>query len=162
MQKQSRRNLLKNAVTAAAAVTGAAAVSAKAGAAQASGKLEKKSYSGKVNTDNAKAEVPLFSSAVSYGNLLFLAGVGAHFKGTIEEHTKHVLDELEKNLVAAGSSMEKVLKVNVYLNDINDWAKMNTVYAGRWGKIPPVRTTVAPAGGIPGNSLVEIDLIAYI
>jgi len=162
MQKQSRRNLLKNAVTAAAAVTGAAAVSAKAGEAQASGKLEKKSYSGKVNTDNAKAEVPLFSSAVSYGNLLFLAGVGAHFKGTIEEHTKHVLDELEKNLVAAGSSMEKVLKVNVYLNDINDWAKMNTVYAGRWGKIPPVRTTVAPAGGIPGNSLVEIDLIAYI
>jgi len=162
MQKQSRRNLLKNAVTAAAAVTGVAAVSAKAGEAQTSGKLEKKSYSGKVNTDNAKAEVPLFSSAVSYGNLLFLAGVGAHFKGTIEEHTKHVLDELEKNLVAAGSSMEKVLKVNVYLNDINDWAKMNTVYAGRWGKIPPVRTTVAPAGGIPGNSLVEIDLIAYI
>src|SRR5258708_21448461 len=33
-----------------------------------------------------------------------------------------------------------------YLNDINDWAKMNTVYAGRWGKVPPVRTTIAPAG----------------
>ena len=162
MQKQSRRNLLKNAVTAAAAVTGTAVVSAKSVKAQVSGKMEKKSYSGKTNADNAKTEVPLFSSAVSYGNLLFLAGVGAHFKGTIEEHTKHVLDELEKNLVAAGSSMEKVLKVNVYLNDINDWAKMNTVYGGRWGKIPPVRTTVAPAGGIPGNSLIEIDLIAYI
>ena len=105
---------------------------------------------------------PLFSSAVSYGNLLFLAGVGAHFEGTVEEHTKHVLDELEKNLKCAGSSMEKVLKVNVYLNDIKDWGKMNTVYAGRWGSIPPVRTTIAPAGGIPGNSLVEIDLIAYI
>jgi enamine deaminase RidA (YjgF/YER057c/UK114 family) len=52
--------------------------------------------------------------------------------------------------------------VNVYLNDIKDWARMNTAYAGRWGKVPPVRTTVAPAGGIPGNSLVEIDLIAYI
>ncbi len=39
--------------------------------------------------------------------------------------------------------MEKVLKVNVYLNNIDDWAKMNTVYAGRWGKIPPVRTTIA-------------------
>jgi 2-iminobutanoate/2-iminopropanoate deaminase len=161
MQKQSRRNLLKNAVTAAAAVTGAA-VSVKSVEAQASGALEKKSHSGKTNADNAAAAVPLFSSAVSYGNLLFLAGVGAHFKGTIEEHTKHVLDELEKNLIGAGSSMEKVLKVNVYLNDINDWAKMNTVYAGRWGKIPPVRTTIAPAGGIPGNSLVEIDLIAYI
>ena len=144
-----------------AAVAGAA-VSVKSVEAKASDKLEKKSYPANTNADNAAAAPPLFSSAVSYGNLLFLAGVGAHFKGTIEEHTKHVLDELEKNLIGAGSSMEKVLKVNVYLNDINDWARMNTVYAGRWGKIPPVRTTVAPAGGIPGNSLVEIDLIAYI
>jgi enamine deaminase RidA (YjgF/YER057c/UK114 family) len=161
MQKQSRRNLLKNAVTAAAAVTGGV-VAVKAAEAQTTGTLEKKSYPAKTNADNAAAAAPLFSSAVSYGNLLFLAGVGAHFKGTIEEHTTHVLDELEKNLASAGSSMEKVLKVNVYLNDINDWAKMNTVYGGRWGKIPPVRTTIAPAGGIPGNSLVEIDLIAYI
>ncbi|MGC1461897.1 MAG: RidA family protein [Terracidiphilus sp.] len=158
---QSRRALLKNAVVAGAAVAGAA-VSIKPVEAKASDKLEKKSYPANANTDNAAAAPPLFSSAVSYGNLLFLAGVGAHFKGTIEEHTKHVLDELEKNLIGAGSSMEKVLKVNVYLNDINDWARMNTAYAGRWGKIPPVRTTVAPAGGIPGNSLVEIDLIAYI
>ena len=161
MQKQSRRNLLKNAATAAAAVAGTA-ITAKAAEAQASGALVKKSYPVKTNADNAAAALPLFSSAVSYGNLLFLAGVGAHFEGTIEEHTKHVLDELEKNLIGAGSSMEKVLKVNVYLNDIKDWARMNTVYAGRWGKVPPVRTTVAPAGGIPGNSLVEIDLIAYI
>jgi 2-iminobutanoate/2-iminopropanoate deaminase len=159
MQKQSRRNLLKNAATAAAAVTGVAMTT---GAAQAeTEKLEKKSYPTNPNADNAKGEPPLFSSVVSYGNLVFLAGVGAHFKGTIEEHTKHVLDELEQNLIRAGSSMDKVLKVNVYLNDINDWPKMNTVYAGRWGKVPPVRTTIAPAGGIPGNSLVEIDLIAY-
>lgn len=157
MEKQSRRGLLKNAAKAAVAVTGGAAL-ARTADAQASSKPEKKSY----GPPPKNGEAPLFSSVVSYGNLVFLAGVGAHFKGTIEEHTKHVLDELEKNLAAAGSSMEKVLKVNVYLNDINDWAKMNTVYAGRWGKIPPVRTTVAPAGGIPGNSLVEIDLIAYI
>src|SRR5580692_2814999 len=160
MQKQSRRNLLKNAATAAVAVTGAAVATASAQAEPQA--VEKKSYPTNPNADNAKGEPPLFSSVVSYGNLVFLAGVGAHFKGTIEEHTKHVLDELEQNLIRAGSSMDKVLKVNVYLNDINDWAKMNTVYAGRWGKIPPVRTTIAPAGGIPGNSLVEIDLIAYI
>ncbi len=161
MQKQSRRSLLKN-VVAAGAVTAGSAISVKTVAAQVTGKLEKKSYPTVKNSDNKAATTPLFSSAVSYGNLLFLAGVGAHFKGTVEEHTKHVLDELERNLIAAGSSMDKVLKVNVYLNDINDWARMNTVYAGRWGSIPPVRTTVAPAGGIPGNSLVEIDLIAYI
>jgi 2-iminobutanoate/2-iminopropanoate deaminase len=159
MQKQSRRNLLKNAATAAVAVTGAAVATTSAQAEPQA--VEKKSYPTNPNADNAKGEPPLFSSVVSYGNLVFLAGVGAHFKGTIEEHTKHVLDELEQNLIRAGSSMDKVLKVNVYLNDINDWARMNTVYAGRWGKVPPVRTTVAPAGGIPGNSLVEIDLIAY-
>ena len=155
MKQQSRRGLLKNAAIAAAAVGGSAVLSETASA--KTQKLEKKSY-----PPPKPGETPLFSGAVSYGNLLFLAGVGAHFEGTIEEHTKHVLDELEKNLTVAGSSMEKVLKVNVYLNDINDWAKMNTIYGGRWGKIPPVRTTVAPAGGIPGDSLVEIDLIAYI
>jgi 2-iminobutanoate/2-iminopropanoate deaminase len=155
MEKRSRRNILKNAAIAAAAVGGSAILTETASA--KAEKLEKKSY-----PPPKPGETPLFSSAVSYGNMLFLAGVGAHFEGTIEEHTRHVLDELEKNLVAAGSSMEKVLKVNVYLNDIKDWERMNTVYKGRWGGIPPVRTTVAPAGGIPGNSLVEIDLIAYI
>lgn len=157
MEQQSRRGLLKNAAKAAVAATGGGMI-AQSAKAQVSGKLEKKSY----GEPPKNGEAPLFSSIISYGNLVFLAGVGAHFKGTVEEHTKHVLDELEKNLITAGSSMDKVLKVNVYLNDINDWAKMNTVYAGRWGKVPPVRTTIAPAGGIPGNSLVEIDLIAYI
>jgi len=155
MEQQSRRGLLKNAAKAAAVVGGAAMLSETASAKPA--KLEKKSYPAPKT-----GETPLFSSVVSYGNLVFLAGVGAHFEGTIEEHTKHVLDELEANLAKAGSSMEKVLKVNVYLNDLKDWERMNTVYKGRWGSIPPVRTTIAPAGGIPGNSLVEIDLIAYI
>jgi 2-iminobutanoate/2-iminopropanoate deaminase len=161
MGTQSRRGLLKNAAKAAAIATGGTMLGAAAEGKKSSA-IEKKAYSCKPNEDNAPAAPPLFSSAVSYGNLLFLAGVGAHFEGTIEEHTKHVLDELEKNLICAGSSMDKVLKVNVYLNDIKDWGRMNTAYAGRWGKVPPVRTTVAPAGGIPGNSLVEIDLIAYI
>jgi enamine deaminase RidA (YjgF/YER057c/UK114 family) len=157
MEQQSRRGLLKNAAKAAVAVTGGAAL-AQTAKAQVSGNLQKKSH----GAPPKNGETPLFSSVISYGNLVFLAGVGAHFEGTIEEHTKHVLDELEKNLATAGSSMEKVLKVNVYLNDINDWARMNTAYQGRWGKVPPVRTTIAAAGGIPGNSLVEIDCIAYI
>jgi 2-iminobutanoate/2-iminopropanoate deaminase len=164
MEQQSRRGLLKNAAKAAVAVTGGAMLTQTA-TAQKSGKLEKKSYPPKTTADQiptTPAKAPLFSSAISYGNLLFLSGIGYHENGTIEEATKHVLDELEKNLISVGSSMEKVLKVNVYLNDLNDWAKMNTVYAGRWGMMPPVRTTIAAAGGIPGNSLVEMDLIAYI
>lgn len=107
-------------------------------------------------------EVPLFSGSTKHRGLVFIAGKGAHFEGDIKAHTDHVLKELEKELIAAGSSMEKVLKVSVFLNDIEDYKGMNEVYQGRFGSKPPVRTTVAVAkGGVPGNSLVEMDCIAY-
>ena len=105
---------------------------------------------------------PLFSGTVAYGNLIFIAGVGAHFEGDIKAHTKHVLDQIQQQLEGVGSSMDKVLKCNVYLNDLKDYAGMNEMFLGRFGSEPPVRTTIAAAGGIPGNSLVEIDVIAYI
>ena len=107
-------------------------------------------------------KTPLFSGIVQHGSLIFIAGIGAHFEGDIKAHTKHVLDEIQKKLESVGSSMEKVLKVNVYLNDLKDYAGMNEIYLGRFGKEPGVRTTIAAAGGIPGNSLVEIDCIACV
>ena len=109
-------------------------------------------------------DVPLFSASTKLGNMVFVAGQGAHVAPfEIKAHTEIVLKLLENELVKAGSSMEKVLKVNVYLNDIADYAGMNEVYKGRFGKKPPVRTTVAVAkGGVPGNSLVEMDCIAYV
>ena len=107
-------------------------------------------------------KTPLFSGVTSYGGLVFISGVGAHFEGDIKAHTKHVLDEIQKKLEEVGSSMEKVLKVNVYLNDLKDYAAMNEMFLGRFGPEPPVRTTIAAAGGIPGNSLVEIDCIATL
>ncbi len=107
-------------------------------------------------------DVPLFSSAKAHGGLLYLAGKGAHFEGDIKAHTKHVLDELEKELIKNGSSMDKVLKVNVYLHDLEDYHGMNEIYRGRFGDSPPVRTTVATYGGVPGDSLLEIDCIAAL
>lgn len=107
-------------------------------------------------------DTPLFNGAVSYGNLVFIAGKGAHFPGDIKSHTKHVLDEIQAELENAGSSMEKVLQARVFLNDLKDYDGMNEMFRGRFGPEPPVRTTVAAAGGIPGDSLVEIDVIAYI
>ena len=106
--------------------------------------------------------VPLFSGNRVHGSLVFIAGKGAHFEGDITAHTKHVLDELQKELEKAGSNMNQVLKANVYLNDLKDYTAMNDVFRGKFGDLPPVRTTIAAAGGIPGNSLVEIDCIAYI
>lgn len=105
---------------------------------------------------------PLFSGITKYKGFVFLSGIGAHFEGDITSHTLHVLDEMKKKLEEAGSSMDKVLKVSVFLNDIADYEAMNKAYNGHFGGTPPVRTTVAVAkGGVPGNSLVEIDCIAY-
>lgn len=107
-------------------------------------------------------KMPLFSGGVKHGNTLYIAGKGAHFEGDIKAHTDHVLKEIEKELKKNGSSMEQVLKVNVYLHDLEDYLGMNEVYRGRFGKNPPVRTTVAVYGGVPGDSLVEIDCIAAV
>lgn len=116
-----------------------------------------------VNNITYYQDIPLFSGSTRLGDTIFIAGKGAHFEGDIKSHTDHVLKELEAELIKAGSSMEKVLKVNVYLNDIADYQGMNEVYKGRFGKNPPVRTTVAVMkGGVPGNSLVEIDCIAHV
>ena len=100
----NRRGFLKRApaVAVAAAVAAPAPMLAQAGA-------EKPTK--KVHYANGKPpeKPPLFNRVVSYGNLVFIAGIGAHFEGDIKAHTKHVLDEMEKSLSRAGSSMEKVL-----------------------------------------------------
>ncbi len=147
MQRQ-RRSIFKKAVAALTGITGLGAV-AKA-----------KSEAGQLIT---LQDVPLYSSSVKHGNLVFVSGIGAHFEGDIKAHTDHVLNELEKELKKAGSSMEKVLKVSVFLHDLNDYKAMNEAYKGRFGSKPPVRTTVAVYGGVPpGDSWVEIDCIAYV
>ena len=155
-RRSTRRKFLKHAPAAAAV----AVLTPSAAQAQESGSKPVK----KVHwPDGKRPEKPqLFSPVVQYGSLLFVSGVGAHFEGDIKAHTKHVLDEIQKKLEAAGSSMDKVLKVNVYLNDLKDYQAMNEVFMGRFGPEPGVRTTIAAAGGIPGNSLVEIDCIAYV
>ena len=152
MKKSNRRSFIGKGATAAVA----AGVTGVPMEAQSSGATKRVIY-----PDGHKPEKPLFSPVVAYGNLLFLSGVGAHFEGDIKAHTKHVLDEIQKNLEAAGSSMDKVLKAQVYLADLKDYKEMNEVFTGRFGAEPPVRTTVSVAG-VPGKSLVEIDVIAYI
>ena len=156
MQKTNRRSFIRRGVTAAAGVT-AVAIPTTA-AAQTEKPVKKVHY-----PNGRKPEKPgLFNGIVSYGNLLFIAGVGYHTEGDIKVHTKGVLDQIQQQLERVGSSMEKVVKCNVYLNDLKDYAGMNEMFQGRFGAEPPVRTTIAAAGGIPGNSLVEIDVIAVI
>jgi 2-iminobutanoate/2-iminopropanoate deaminase len=116
----------------------------------------------KTSTDTRPpgGEPPLFSGWVTYGNLVFVAGKGEHGPGDIGVHTTSVLNQIEAELKKNGSSMDKVLKVNVYLHDLKDYDGMNAAFRGRFGPNPPVRTTIACYGGVPGSSLVEIDCIA--
>ena len=151
--KNERRSILKRLFASVAAVTGIGV----AAQAKVDTTPEKEVFNVTYEQD-----VPLFSGSTKMGNLVFVAGKGAHFEGDIKAHADHVLKELEKELIKAGSSMEKVLKVNVYLADLGDYKAMNEVYKGRFGSKPPVRTTVATYGGVPGDSLVEMDCIAYI
>ena len=156
MQKQTRRGLLKNAAKAAVAAGGALAAVQPASA-QTAEKLTKKDATGKSQT-----QFP-FTSVVSYGNLLFVSGIGCRAPGTIEENTKWVLDELEKNLTAAGSSLEKVLKVNIFMEDIKQFDRMNAVYKTRkWGTVFPARNTTQPAALPAGDYGLAIDCVAYV
>ena len=153
MSSTNRRKFIGRGVAAAAAATAAATP----------GKAQEKVTKKVIYRNGKKPEKPpLFNGTVAYGNLVFISGVGYHEAGDIKVHTKGVLDSIRRQLESVGSSMEKVLKCNVYLNDLKDYAGMNEVFLGSFGDEPPVRTTIAAAGGIPGNSLVEIDVIACL
>lgn len=153
--KTERRTTIKKLVASLAALIGIGYVAN----AKEMGESEKK-----VGNITNFQDVPLFSGHTQRNNIVYIAGKGAHVAPfEIKAHTEIVLQELEKELILAGSAMDKVLKVTVFLNDIADYNGMNEVYKGRFGKKPPVRTTVAVArGGVPGNSLVEMDCIAYV
>ena len=154
--KTERRSVLKKLFT---SVVGVAGIGAVANAKGLTAAPEKEA--GNITSIQ---NVPLFSGHTIHNGLVYIAGKGAHTDPfDIKSHTDIVLKELEKELIKSGTSMEKVLKVTVYLNDIADYKGMNEVYKGRFGSKPPVRTTIAVAkGGVPGDSLVEMDAIAYI
>ncbi len=153
--KTERRSVIKKMFASVVGLTGLGI----AANAKANPNMEKEA-----NNITTFQDVPLFSGHTKFGNMVFISGKGAHVAPfEIKAHTEIVIKEMESELLKAGSSMEKVLKVNVYLNDIADYKGMNEVFKGRFGAKPPVRTTVAVAkGGVPGDSLVEMDCIAYI
>jgi enamine deaminase RidA (YjgF/YER057c/UK114 family) len=153
MTNSNRRKFIGRGLTAAAAATAAAST----------GKAQEKTAKRVIYRNGKKPQnPPLFSGTVAYGNLIFISGVGYHQEGDIKVHTEKVLESIKSQLESVGSSMDKVLKCNVYLNDLKDYDGMNEVFKGKFGDEPPVRTTIAAAGGIPGKSLVEIDVIACV
>jgi 2-iminobutanoate/2-iminopropanoate deaminase len=158
MPKNTRRTFLTAAVPA-LALAAPAAAGQTAGSPVATRKKVHRTSTGPFKKDGP----PLYSQELTFGSFVFVSGKGAgvDFKGDIRAHTKRVLDLMEESLKSAGSSMDKVLKVTVYLTDMKDYDGMNETYLSRFGPEPPVRTTVAVVA-IPDRSLVEMDCIAQL
>ena len=124
-----------------------------------------------VSTTQAPAAIGPYSQGVRSGNFLYTAGqagldpaTGQLVPGGITEQTTRTLENLKAVVEASGSNLGKVVKANVYLKDMADFAAMNAVYAkylAPEGVTPPARTTVE-AARLPKDALVEIDLIVEL
>jgi 2-iminobutanoate/2-iminopropanoate deaminase len=119
-----------------------------------------------VSTPKAPTPIGPFSQAiVAQGTLLYVSGnVGIDLKGQLVEggirpQTKQALTNIEAILAEAGYNFSDVVKVNIFLTDMNDFAAMNEVYSQYVTKPEPARTTVQVAG-LPKNAIVEIEVTA--
>jgi 2-iminobutanoate/2-iminopropanoate deaminase len=121
-----------------------------------------------VRTEKAPRPIGPYSQAVIENGLVFVAGqgpgnpeTGQLEMGDVRSQTRRVFSNMRAILEAAGSSMEKVVRCNVYLKDIGDFAAMNEVYAAQFEAPYPARTTIQ-AGALPGGISVEIECVARL
>jgi 2-iminobutanoate/2-iminopropanoate deaminase len=121
-----------------------------------------------VSSRNLPTPVGPYSPGMIFGNLVFVSGQAGREPGTgalgadVAAQTEQVLKNIATILEAAGSSLQHVIRCGVFLVDMNEFPKMNEVYARAFGAHRPARTTVE-VSGLPGPGLlVEIDAIAYI
>ena len=121
-----------------------------------------------VTAANAPAPIGPYSVAARGSDLVFLSGqtpidpaTGALVEGGIAEQTRQVFANLAAVLSGAGATFDDVVKVNVYLTSMDDFAAMNEVYATIFTAPHPARTTVAVAG-LPLGAQVEIELVAQL
>lgn len=119
-----------------------------------------------IATDRAPKAIGPYSQAVVGNGLVFASGqipldpvTGILLEGDITAQTERVLKNLKAVLEAAGSSMDRVLRVTVFLKDVNEFAAMNEVYARYFGSEPPSRSTIE-AARLPRGAKVEMDAVA--
>jgi len=121
-----------------------------------------------INTPNAPAPAGHYAQAIVHNGLVFVSGqlpidptTGDKRVGSIEEQTERALRNVEAILKAAGSSLDKVLKVTVYISDISLWGRVNEVYARVFGAHRPARAVV-PTRELHFGFQVEIEAIAAV
>ena len=120
-------------------------------------------------TENAPAPIGPYNQAVLYGNTLYTSGqiainptTGELVTTTIETETEQVMQNMKAVLEAAGMTFDNVVKTTIFIMDMNDFAKINTVYGSYFNEsIAPARETVQVAC-LPKNVNVEISMIAIL
>ena len=120
----------------------------------------------RITTPDAPRPAGHYSQATVYNGLVFVAGqlsidpaTGEHKTGTIEEQTELALSNVHAILQAAGSDWGRVLKMTVFVADINLWDAVNKVYGRILGEHRPARAVI-PTGALHHGFLIEIDAVA--
>ena len=118
-----------------------------------------------VSTEEAPEAVGAYSQAVEANGFVFTAGQipftpeGEPVEGDIDQQAEQALSNLESVLNEAGVDLDDVVKVTVFLDDIDDFNEMNSTYAEYFSSDPPARSAVE-AGGLPKGVDVEIEAVA--
>ena len=119
-----------------------------------------------ISTDKAPQAIGPYSQAIEVNGMVFTSGVipinpatGELVTGTIEEQANQAIGNLAALLEAAGTSTDKVIKTTVFIKDINDFGKVNEIYAKYFTKDFPARSCVEVAR-LPKDVLIEIEAIA--
>jgi 2-iminobutanoate/2-iminopropanoate deaminase len=121
-----------------------------------------------VSTRQAPAPAGHYAQAIVHGGIVYVAGqlpvdpqATAQQRGSVEEQTEQALRNVEAILIAAGSSLHRVLKTTVYVADIRLWDRVNAVYARLFGTHRPARVVV-PVRELHHGFLVEIEAVAAL
>ena len=119
-----------------------------------------------IATPNAPSAIGPYSQAVEAGNMVFVSGQialdpqsGEVVPGNIEVQAKRIMESLRMILMEAGCEFNNVVKSNIYLTDLNDFAKVNEIYGSYFKEPYPARATVE-VSSLPKGVALEIDVIA--
>jgi len=122
----------------------------------------------RILTADAPAPIGPYNQAIRAGGFLFCSGqipldpkTGEIVAGDVAAQTRQVMKNVDAVLVAAGATFAEVVKTTIFLTDMNDFAKVNAVYAESFTDIAPARSTVAVAA-LPRGSQVEIEVVAIL
>jgi 2-iminobutanoate/2-iminopropanoate deaminase len=121
-----------------------------------------------IATPNAPQAIGPYSQAIRAGQFIYTAGqipldpaTMQLVEGDIEAQTRRVLQNLAAVLEAAGSHLAQVVKTTVFLHDMNEFTRMNAVYAEFFTNSPPARSTIQ-AAALPRGAKVEIECVAWV